>query len=410
MAPLIYPATKLDSDQVIQYVYDEATQTLRTTATAVIVGQPIEVEIDMATDSIKLGDGTTLFTSTTVGPKTGLDVSIINTIPISGSITVTNFPNPVDTNYGVVGASTIRTAAQIGNATGAANFDAGITTPQTLRVVLPTDQTAIPATQSGTWNINNITGTISLPTGASTAANQTNGSQQTQVVDGSGDVWGPRTGSGGVNWFPVINLEGAADGAPVAPRTLQIGGSDGVNLQTLSTDTSGFLNVNAFQGTSPWIVSGTVVSGNDTNYGVVGANTLRTAAQIGNATGAALFGAGTTTAQVLRVVLPTDQTAIPVSDISGDYAPTATLTQVGRTNVSTTLKAANANRKGLILVNDSNVVCYVAFAGTSSSAAYTVRLTNNESVSLDKNPIYTGIVTGIWTSNGSGSMLVTELT
>lgn len=67
--------------------------------------------------------------------------------------TASNFPTTVDTNYGVVGASTIRTASQIGNATGAALFGAGTTTAQVLRVVLPTDQTAIPATQSGTWTV-----------------------------------------------------------------------------------------------------------------------------------------------------------------------------------------------------------------------------------------------------------------
>jgi hypothetical protein len=37
-------------------------------------------------------------------------------------------------------------------------------------VVLASDQSSIPVTQSGTWNINNISGTISLPTGAATQA------------------------------------------------------------------------------------------------------------------------------------------------------------------------------------------------------------------------------------------------
>lgn len=41
-----------------------------------------------------------------------------------------------------------------------------------LAVVIASDQSAISATQSGTWNINNISGTISLPTGAATAAKQ----------------------------------------------------------------------------------------------------------------------------------------------------------------------------------------------------------------------------------------------
>lgn len=46
MAPQIYPVTLLDSSQVIQYVYDEGTQSLRTTATATIVGGDLTVDID----------------------------------------------------------------------------------------------------------------------------------------------------------------------------------------------------------------------------------------------------------------------------------------------------------------------------------------------------------------------------
>jgi hypothetical protein len=53
---------------------------------------------------------------------------------VSGTVLVSNFPTTVDTNYGTVGASTIRTASQIGNATGAADFNAGATGAQTLRV------------------------------------------------------------------------------------------------------------------------------------------------------------------------------------------------------------------------------------------------------------------------------------
>lgn len=43
-------------------------------------------------------------------------------------------------------------------------------------------------TVSNDSSISNISGTISLPTGASTSSNQTNGTQKTQVVDGSGNV------------------------------------------------------------------------------------------------------------------------------------------------------------------------------------------------------------------------------
>jgi len=54
------------------------------------------------------------------------------------------------------------------------------TTPGTTNLVA--------AGQNGTWNITNVSGTVSLPTGAATSANQTNASQKTQIVDGSGNV------------------------------------------------------------------------------------------------------------------------------------------------------------------------------------------------------------------------------
>lgn len=48
-------------------------------------------------------------------------------------VTASNFPTTLDTNYGVVGANTLRSAAQVGNATGAADFNYGTVGAQTLR-------------------------------------------------------------------------------------------------------------------------------------------------------------------------------------------------------------------------------------------------------------------------------------
>lgn len=87
------------------------------------------------------GTGTNSYYVLEADPTTGA-------IPVSGSFSLS-----YDTNYGTVGASTLRSAAQVGNATGAALFGAGTTTAQVLRVVLPTDQSAIPASQSGTWTM-----------------------------------------------------------------------------------------------------------------------------------------------------------------------------------------------------------------------------------------------------------------
>lgn len=146
-------------------------------------------------------DATTLAALELVGIKgadgTGI-VSNANPLPISdaggsitidGTVAVSNLPTTVDTNYGAVGASTIRSAAQIGNATGAALFGAGTTTAQVLRVVLPTDQTAIPVTQSTSpW-----------------------------VVAGQ-----------------------AADGDPIGTvKPVLMAGQDGTNIQSARTDTTG---------------------------------------------------------------------------------------------------------------------------------------------------------------------------
>lgn len=56
-----------------------------------------------------------------------------NSITVDGTVSASNFPATVDTNYGTVGASTLRSASQLGNDTGAVDYNAGATSAQTLR-------------------------------------------------------------------------------------------------------------------------------------------------------------------------------------------------------------------------------------------------------------------------------------
>lgn len=170
-----------------------------------------------------------------------------------------------DTNYGAVGADTLRTAAQIGNATGAAAFGTGTRSAQTLRVTVATDDVVpvsqsgswtvaatqsgswtIDAVQSGTWNINNITGTVSLPTGAATAANQA-----TEIT----------------------------------------------SLSNIDTNTSTTATNTGTTATNTGLINGKL----NADYGA-SSGAIRTAAQVGNASGVADFGTGTAGAQTLRVV------------------------------------------------------------------------------------------------------------
>lgn len=123
------------------------------------------------------------------------------------------------------------------------------TTGRTWTLASGTD--SVSAVQLGTWNITNITGTVSLPTGAATSANQTNGLQQTQIVDGSDVTVGPVQTLSGTNYLPVVLAASGTPGSAVPVRAVQIAGSDGTNLRALATDTSGHLLVTATANTLP---------------------------------------------------------------------------------------------------------------------------------------------------------------
>lgn len=90
------PPATLDANQCIQGAYDEATGRLRTDATATIVTPPaIEVLIDQANDSIRIGDGTNLITATVLGPKVGLDVNIAGGTISVGPVSDSAYPTAV---------------------------------------------------------------------------------------------------------------------------------------------------------------------------------------------------------------------------------------------------------------------------------------------------------------------------
>jgi hypothetical protein len=99
---------------------------------------------------------------------------------------------------------------------------------------------------------------------------------------------------------------------------------------------------------------------------------------------------------------------ISASGGGGGIVPggTGTITSVGASVTSVTLKAANANRIGIIITNDSTANLYVAFAASATTSAYTVKLGPGGTAT---DVFYTGIVTGIWDS-ATGNARVTEVT
>jgi hypothetical protein len=73
-----------------------------------------------------------------------------------------------------------------------------------------------------TNNINNITGTISLPTGAATATLQTSGAAKTQIVDGSGNVIASTTNALNVACISGCTGGGGGGGAVFGPTAVGV--------------------------------------------------------------------------------------------------------------------------------------------------------------------------------------------
>lgn len=71
----------LDANQVLQHAFDESTARLRVDA-SIGLSDGINVDIDHAEDSIRLGDGINLVTTTVDGGTVGLDVNLISPVEL----------------------------------------------------------------------------------------------------------------------------------------------------------------------------------------------------------------------------------------------------------------------------------------------------------------------------------------
>lgn len=128
-----------------------------------------------------------------------------------------NLPATVDTNYGAVGASTIRTASQIGNATGAADFNSGTTGAQTLRVIA---NQGAPGTAATGWFVRPTDGTNSQ---AYTAAGESKVTVTEPLPAGTNTI-----GSVGVTNLPTtVDINYGAVGASTLRSAAQVGNATG---------------------------------------------------------------------------------------------------------------------------------------------------------------------------------------
>lgn len=128
------------------------------------------------------------------------------------------------------------------------------------------------------------------------ASVDTFGSQSSIIRDASGNAVTTQANGG----QRALDVRSQSNG-PVTPGTVAnfsdlIGGQYNTVLPTLTNGQQSAVQVD-----SNGRILVNTSNNDDHNYGVVGANTLRTAAQIGNATGAANFNFGSVGAQTLRV-------------------------------------------------------------------------------------------------------------
>lgn len=188
-----------------------------------------------------------------------VDVTGSTTQPVS----VTSLPLPTGA---ATSANQTTANSSLGSINGKLNSLGQKTSINSTPVVLSSDQSTIPVSQSGTWNINVVSGSVTLPTGASTAVKQDTGNSSLSSIDSKTRSPGqttmlastpvviandqspiPVTGSITVT-NPSVGLTG--DLAPTS-ATLA-GGQDNLgNLRGLTTSSTGLLKIDGSDATQP---------------------------------------------------------------------------------------------------------------------------------------------------------------
>lgn len=111
-----------------------------------------------------------------------------------------------------------------------------------------------------------------------------------------------------------------------------------------------------------------------------------------------------TSANSIPVVLASDQAALFVTEVRSS---TGTQTSVAGSAASVTILAANANRRGASIYNDSTAILYIRMQATASTSNFSVKLFPEDFYEVPFG--YTGIIDGIWAS-ATGNARVTEYT
>lgn len=208
----------------------------------VTVVQPTGTNLHTVTDS---GSTTVVTGNVTVVQPTGTN---LHTVVDSGTITLSGtspVSGTVTANQGTANTPANKWPIEIVDSAGV-----NIATVSAAGAV-KVDGSAVTQPVSGT-----VTANIGTTNGLALDATLTGGTQKTQIVDGAGTVVGPEQTISGTNYLPVVLASSGTTGSAVPTRTIQVGGSDGTNLRTIKTSTTGVVSVDGSATTQP--VSGTV--------------------------------------------------------------------------------------------------------------------------------------------------------
>lgn len=325
------------------------------------------------------------------------------------------------------------------------------------------------ATQSGTWNVTNVSGTVSLPTGASTSGKQDTGNTSVASIDTKTPALGqgvmtassPVVIASNQSAIPVSQsgtwtiqpgntanttawkVDGSAVTQPVSATNLDVALSTRLkpadtltavttvgtitnvvhiddNTGSLTVDNAGTFAVQATQ-SGTWNinnVSGTVSlpTGAATNSSLTTINTtLGSPFQAGGSIGNTSFTATQATGTNLHVVVD----SAPTTAVTGTFFPaiqpvsfsttsSSSITSVSSSASNITLLTSTATRKMATVYNDSSATLYLKFGATSSTSSYTLQIPASGYFEFPL-PVYTGVVDGIWAS-ANGNARITELT
>jgi len=98
--------------------------------------------------------------------------------------------------------------------------------------------------------------------------------------------------------------------------------------------------------------------------------------------------------------------AVPV--VASAPTRTPTTTSITSTTSSTLILAANANRRGLMISNQSTSKLYLSFTTPAAAGNSFIEVAPSGFVLLDQQLVFTSAIHGIWT-NAQGTCQVTEL-